>query len=854
MADFAIRMAGSKDFTIRLAGQPIRVQLGENTALALRAADRAELAANTALAAGNFIDGGLAAAEAATAEGEFFSYSDGSGGIIYAVRTAGGSTIIAEAATKSVLDTKADQTDLDATNTALGGLTSDLNDVRSDIGTVATSTDTYTGAPPLSVVASVSTANLADPAAADVAAAGDLGTAIGTTTDNQMHRLRNNATGVLTAASISTLGTFAVTRKMDVTAGQEYTFSLHNAPAGWYIYSASQARIQFFNTDGSFHSEITSGFTVDSASAPRQVTFTVPTGAEKVAFNLRNFVDFSNTNPISSEAMQIVQDNIMLNAGATALPFTPYTTEDFTPSTDLFDIEPEGIIRVERQGDFTYVETACQQSLDKNVIWRVLNGHGVRYYAIDSRSGVVDLWGARFVDKSNAAIPAKFNQSTQVHCTGVDESAPERRNGMFLDGGHGSTAYVVTKAAHGMANVDVGSIWSDGTDQWILLFIDSASTLLFQRRYTGTDTKWSIISAAPASSTFTHVSGATTTGNIAFTSPTAKQFVPVIRDYTSEMKMDGMTVSADGTYSGERFSIEELYKGLNIAKVQDALIADVGNASPDWTPDVAQVRVYNRFEWGRYGALTVYTGRYVVDAYSRAALIDYWGGIQLQRLSLTGDSSGGMHSKSKLYIPDVSSTADGDGGDFSAIRDVTSNAAQVDILASDCDDPANPSATFCLIGTNGADAILSGQAFGYDTAVGLAVPATRAANADRVFYMSSSEKNYPVLLDAGAGDAVSGDAFEATCYRIPFLPTDADLTIPGVVYEAGIGTERKVRCIVAAHQTLNGKEVAVPAEYSGRSVTIMRGEGLTLDNDFVSNGKITVSVAGSHGWAVLELG
>lgn len=758
-----------------------------------------------------------------------------------------GSTVIGQAATKALTDTKADQADLNA-------LSEDVGETRSDLSRVAVRSESYGGAPPLSVVASTSTSNIANPDAADVAAGTDAGTAIGTTTDNQRYRLRNNGTGALSAANAGTLGTFAVTRKMDVIAGQQYTFSIHNAPLGWYIYSVTLGRIQFFNTDGSFHSELSSGYTSSPAGLARQVTFTVPAGAEKVAFNLRNVTDFSNTNPISSEAMQIVQDNLMLNAGATALPFTPYATDEFAASTDLFDIQPAGVIRVERQGDFTYVESACQLSDDKNIIWRVLNGHGLNYFAVNSRSGVIDLYGARFVDKTVAAIPSKFNQSTEVHCAGVDESAPERRNGMFLDAGHGSTCWKVTKASHGMANVDVGSIWSDGTDQWILLYVESTSVLVFQRRYTGTDTKWSISSAAPASSTFTHVSGATTTGNIAFTSPTLFQFFPVIREYTSEMKMDGATVSADGTYTGNTFTIEEVYEGLDIAKVQDALIADVGNSSPDWTPDVPQVRVYNRFEWGKFGAITAYASRYVVDAYSRAALSDYWGGIQLQRLSLTGDSVAGMHNKAKLYIPDVQSTADGDGGDFSDILDVTSNAAQVDVLADDCDDPSDPASTFCLLGTNGADAILSGQAFGYDTAVGLAVPATRAANCNRVFYMSSSEKNYPVLIDDDAGDAASGDTFEAACYRVPFLPTDSDLTIPGVIYEVGIGTEKKVRCIIAAHQSLSGKEVSVPAEYGGRAITILRGDGLTLDSDYVANGKITISVAGSHGWAVLGLG
>lgn len=88
------------------------LSLGENTALAARDRRLAEIAANTVLAAGNFIDGGQAAAEAATSEGDFFSYSNGAGGLVYAVRNAVGSTEIAQAATKALVDTKVAIADL----------------------------------------------------------------------------------------------------------------------------------------------------------------------------------------------------------------------------------------------------------------------------------------------------------------------------------------------------------------------------------------------------------------------------------------------------------------------------------------------------------------------------------------------------------------------------------------------------------------------------------------------------------------------------------------------------------------------------------------------------------------------
>lgn len=106
------------EITIKHDANERVIGLGTDTAEASRQAGLARIAADTALAAGNFIDGGQAAAEAATTEGDFFSYSDGAGGIVYAVRTAGGSTEIAQAATKAQVDAKVDVTDLASTTGA----------------------------------------------------------------------------------------------------------------------------------------------------------------------------------------------------------------------------------------------------------------------------------------------------------------------------------------------------------------------------------------------------------------------------------------------------------------------------------------------------------------------------------------------------------------------------------------------------------------------------------------------------------------------------------------------------------------------------------------------------------------
>lgn len=95
-------------------------ELGENTALAAASAASAAVSAASASASSRYFVS-QAAGEAGSTTGQFFSHPDGAGGLVYRERTAGGSTIIAYAATKAQVDAvtaalaaKAPQTDVDA--------------------------------------------------------------------------------------------------------------------------------------------------------------------------------------------------------------------------------------------------------------------------------------------------------------------------------------------------------------------------------------------------------------------------------------------------------------------------------------------------------------------------------------------------------------------------------------------------------------------------------------------------------------------------------------------------------------------------------------------------------------------
>jgi len=722
-----------------------------------------------------------------------------------------------------------------------------VNEIQLDLGDVAiaASDDAVSLTNPAAIVVVPSTDNKADPAVVDQPEAADNAPTPIAATADQLHRLRNSALGETSAQSSSSLGTFAVSRKYDVTASTQFTVSIHGAPLGFIIYDVS-FDVQEFDAAGEFIANIVA--TVDTNK--RQMTFTTTTGV-KIAFNIRNASDFSNSNPMTEAALDLCLNNIMMNLGSSSLPFVPFSDGNFTPTSALFDPEPAGELQVSKQGAFYYIRAAAQQSTDKDLVWRVLINQGVNRDAIDSRTGVVDFYGIRFVDKTEVETRSAFNKSILVHNAGTDESAPTRINDMFVAGGHGVVGYKATDVAHGKANVDVGSIWSDGTDEWVVYFINDVDNILLVRKNVGTTDKWIISTADFGSGTLTHVSGATNTANIVVAVSVQLQHIPIIRDHLAELRIDDVVITVDDDYKGQRVVVSETYALLNVGSQQAALIADVGNASPDYTNETTiteQKRFYYEFEWNEFGAMSIRMAHSVKAPYRRTALVDYWGGLQLQRLSLSGDSTGGMHDKVFNYIPQIAPVS---GLDFENIAEVTNNVLDVFPQASDCDDPNDPASHACLIGKNSSDVVQSGHVFGYSRDEGLGVPATRAASTDTIFRLSPAEKNYIYGVDAKSGDASAGDLDTIAAFRAPFLPTDTTLTIPGVI----VMMSGRTYCYITAHQNHTNKKVSIPSKYNGWPITVLKAHSnVTVNSEFVSTGEIDIDVINSYGDVVLRLG
>ncbi|HZK99033.1 MAG TPA: hypothetical protein VFC47_03960 [Caulobacteraceae bacterium] len=410
------------------------------------------------------------------------------------------------------------------------------------------------GTPPLdpgAVVANVVVTNLANPNVADPAlTAPDY--------SDQIYCYWHNAanSGTLTAQSQSTIPTLAASRRYPQVAGQQYTVSIAGAPLDFIIELTAVPFLDFFNPDHSFNSALAAGALtcLPSSVATRTMTWTAPiTGW--VAFNFQDGAASAGS-PTTQARVDACLNAVMLNTGPTVLPFAAWQPGAYAPTNALFTtaqagvtvITPGGPTIMVLQAGYLYVRAPCQASATEDLVWRISYGATPTFGLAGglNLTGVMDFVGYRIIPRSTlyAATVAAFNSAVEVHA-GVDEETPVSINDAFVGANHYSISYYVTATAHGMTNVDVGSIWNDtNAIPWVLSMIVDANTLCFTIKNQGTATSWLFPGVAPPGATFVHVSGATHTGPITFSAPLQVQrALPGLFNYIFAAKLDGVILT-----------------------------------------------------------------------------------------------------------------------------------------------------------------------------------------------------------------------------------------------------------------------------------------------------------------------
>lgn len=630
---------------------------------------------------------------------------------------------------------------------------------------------------------------------------------------------------------------------LPVTEGETYTISCAYAPTEWDL--DQNGWVNFYNS-----TTLGSGTLVDSSTASpqengvtftesgRTVSFTAPAGAVVAVVNAYNT---TNATP-DAAAYDALWGGVMANTGAARAAFDPWVNSGTRDFPDTVKNRP-GKVRALLAGTSLYVWQPMWNDPARAHVRRISYGDTAGV----AEAGTVDLIAHRFVDASYGLdeIELAYNAGENVWAS-IDNGPPFKFNGQYLGGGHGlSAVYNLTIAGHGLDATDVGDVGAISTKSWVLARVVDENTITVVAANTGvSETLWTITgSPAPGSSGTIIFSGA---GAKSYTASAATQFWPLVQDYALSAWVDGATPLQDGTpLDGAYVEVRESYGIPNPANWLATLIAERGTATPKALNDPAittQLYVDQVWRFDRFGAMVGY-GVYRAGQEFELRSSDYFGAWQHQTIFKSGHTTW-------QYMAGVASAIG--GYDFTATADITSNSGERLLVTSNASDPAKPPSVFAQFLKLSGDPVL-GLAHGYLTTTGAGKPVQRADNTN-LFRLSTSEKMYPVAVDGGAfasGLVPAGTVMSVGFWDMAFDMSDNPARTVDAIYEhAG-----KAYRVVDVHDTVAYGALNMPAELTGRPVTVIEEQGgFTLHSDeFVPAGGLTYSVSGGYGRAIIEV-
>lgn len=142
-----------------------------------------------------------------------------------------------------------------------------------------------------------------------------------------------------------------------------------------------------------------------------------------------------------------------------------------------------------------------------------------------------------------------------------DDVAPYRVEGATIGANHGYFRHTVT-GTHGKTTADLGSVYSSGGAELVVVEIVDSNTIRMLRRD-------SVSSASLPAGTYTRVSGGSNTANFSGSASVVSQLYPPFQSYSMRVFVDGLEVSqrsADLNYK-KSVSFVEYYEVMSLANV-----------------------------------------------------------------------------------------------------------------------------------------------------------------------------------------------------------------------------------------------------------------------------------------------
>lgn len=411
----------------------------------------------------------------------------------------------------------------------------------------------------------------------------------------------------------------------------------------------------------------------------------------------------------------------------------------------------------------------------------------------------------------------------------ADDIAPYRMMGRTIGANHGFRQMHVTVNGHGKGLVDVGSIWTDGANQWVIVDVPAANTIAIASR---------LGDLLFISGTLTHVSGATNTGSFTPSAVVAREWFPAHNNRQFSAFVDGLK-ALPGASTSPRHGVTfcESYDVPTKESVIEWLITQAGTPTQIYNyPVAAAVSVSHAYSFDTHGGMTVaadFLARTAVPVFQDVMFVQaFWLGVK-----------GGVL---KYLIPDtLPLTHEGVPYDFSKPVSMIgwAPATRLDFTPARI---ANPSVWPDRVVQFNGDV---GLAVGY-LPVRDAAPSVRPTLAARkALQISDIGKIYMSAIDSPARTSLAaGDYFSVIGYRV-FFKLSANRTASYVVRSPEADW-----LFVDWHATVVDR-VPLPPDLHGRSYTLHRKTaGVTIRSAHATESLVfdVVTTAGAGQYAILR--
>ena len=350
--------------------------------------------------------------------------------------------------------------------------------------------------------------------------------------------------------------------------------------------------------------------------------------------------------------------------------------------------------------------------------------------------------------------------------------------------------------------VDIGSLWTDGTTQYMLLSVYNGYAY-FVPPVTKSGGMIYCTDIAPVAD-LTHISGATHTASVPKASLTKGQLYPSINNRVVSLILDGEEITEDGTYYANKAQVVETYGIMDLYELYVYAGANVGNVDFDEVITLFSMSlVYEITD----NAEVVYTN---LKANEGCTLGDC-GFLQAQDLMandgtvfryVNGVASGTFASNSLV-----------DMTNYNTNYGITSSEVKTGQMPNRCVD-------VCKDNNN---KIVYGFAIGYIPDIGEGSDTARGSNT-RLWDMRNTKKIYPICIVNNTRTLAQGEQVDVVGYRAYFG------TMENATGKFAVKIGDKVYSVFDTHSTATGN---IKGGKLGNKVESVNNDGATV-GDFVN--------------------